>query len=54
MAKINTVYAARPRCYRVPQGNTAANQANLMVGTQKELTGRVVQEGALSLLARRT
>jgi hypothetical protein len=54
MAKVKVAYAARPRYHLVPQSNVAVNQANTMVGVQKEPTGRVVREGAPSLLPGRT
>ncbi|KAG7419730.1 hypothetical protein Forpe1208_v003605 [Fusarium oxysporum f. sp. rapae] len=50
MAKVKAAYAARPRYHLVPQSSAAVNQANTMVGVQKEPTGRVVREGAPSLL----
>jgi hypothetical protein len=54
MAKVKAAYAARPRYHLVPQSSAAVNQANTMVGVQKEPTGRVVREGAPSLLPGRT
>ncbi|RFN51417.1 gag-like protein [Fusarium flagelliforme] len=49
MAKVKVAYAARPRYHLVPQSNVAVNQANTMVGVQKEPTDWTSRAGGSTI-----